>query len=181
MALTDLQQNDCEKIWKQYKAEVERLCKYKLASVPCDIDDVVAATFCVFCEKYEKIEIWNPRGYLLGIANNLIIDEYNKAKKEKKLLNNIEDKELMPVNANKIEDFIIEKVRSEKIPNTIVNEVLDEMSKEEKEFIQYRYNDKMKFKEIGTILGISESAAKQKNLRIKVKVKKIIEKKLINY
>lgn len=167
----------CEKVWKQYIALLQKMCKLKLRSMPSEIDDVISDVFLAFCEKVDTSGFpKNTKNWLYGTLNNIILKRYRAVgtKKAKTVdVPNIED--IPDENNNDIAN----------IDDTIfiesVKKLCDEKLKEkEKALFQYVFVDNMTMKEIAEILQTSEAAVRQRYHRLCVHMRKMVNNNDVN-
>lgn len=174
-------QKICEKLWHEYEKDIRRLCEFKLRSCHNEIEDVVSETFLFLVKAYEKGNPPNnPKGWLYAVANNLIKKKYTEVNLAKARTVSLYDKSVkiheLPTNYeidnHLIADDTIEMIRDD------IESMLDE---NERRLFDYIYNDKLKMKEIGKILNITEDAVKQRHYRLCRKIKRVAKEKIENF
>lgn len=175
MNLESKNKNYCENLWKEYEPNLRKICSYKLASCPSEIDDVISNTYLALCKSINKGEIIDkPKAWLYATLNNFIKLKYAEMDKRKRVfvpLDAAEHELYYDVDFENVEldDDLIEQLR---------HEVLEELSVSDRTLYLLIYNKKLKFKNIAKILNSTESAIKQKHYRLKRKIKKIVRKKI---
>lgn len=147
-------------IYDQYFDDVYRYVLLKVGN-KWDTDDIVSD---IFRKVFEKIhttrEIENVKAWLMIIARHTVIDHYRK-RREVTLGDDVE-RYTYPV---LFED------RLEKVDDLVcLKKSIQRLEKEELEIMNLHYFCEMKYKEIGDVLGKTESAIKMKSSRL---IKKI--------
>jgi RNA polymerase sigma-70 factor (ECF subfamily) len=156
-----LLKNDFISLYDEAFDDVYRYIYFKTGN-KWDTDDLVSEIFRKAYEKY-NISVKNKRAWLFIIAKNTLTDYYRRKR-------------------DIISDEIIEKIayhyncdnliiKSEELG--CLKNSLQELDEEEIEIIFLRYFSDMKFKEIGILLGKSESAVKMKASRIINKLREL--------
>lgn len=153
-----------EKIYKEYYPIVYKylMCLTNNSDIA---EELTQETFYKMIKKINtfrgdsKISVW-----LCEIAKNLWYDELRK---KKRIIIECEENEQIPSNQNVEEEFI-KKEESEKII-----EKIDEMDEFTKRVIYLRLNSEVSFKEIGDILGKTETWARVTFYRGKQKIKEV--------
>lgn len=168
----------CEELWTEYEPALREICRRKLLSCPSEIDDVISDTYLALCKNINAGEVIKyPKAWLYGTLNKIIKSKYNEINKIRKTQVSITNKE------NELfynMDFDDEKMSHDDI-EILRYEVLVQLDEQEKVLIDLIYAKRLKFKEIADILNTSESAIKQKNYRLKRKVKLIVKKEMEKY
>jgi RNA polymerase sigma factor (sigma-70 family) len=147
----------------------------KLASAPSDIDDVIDETYLALCNALNSCTaINNPKAWLYSTANNIINKKYAEINKQKSKCVSINCVESELFYENDFDNVLLSDDAIEKIKN----DIFDELQETEKILYNLIYTKKLKGKEIAKILNISPSAVKQRNYRLKRKIKLIAKEKL---
>lgn len=165
----------CDDLWKQHEPQLRKLCEYKLSSYPSEIDEVISKTYLALCEAMsEENGINDPKAWLYKTLNRQIKRKYtemNTIKKRYVSLESVEYELMYNIDFDevKITDKIIEELSIE---------IHSELTDSEEFLIKLIYEKKLKFKQIGSILGVTESAVKQQHYRLKRKIKKLAKEKI---
>ncbi len=164
----------CKKLWIDNKDTLTQMCKYKLSNYPDEVDDVISETFYYLCSTiFSGKVLTNPKAWLFVVANNLIKKKYQE-------INNLKQKQvsyneqIYEIQINKkidIEDLIISESMIEQLSDIVINE----LNPEEKILYEYIYNQKLKIKEIASILGLTEVNVRQKKHRLNKKLNGLIK------
>ena len=168
-----------QKVWELYAIAVtisEKLCTNKCRKLT--ILDVIEE-----CQDYIKRRLENndfqalknydpSKGakestYLHMLISSRLIDFFNSAKKEREI-----SSEDSISNSYTLEDEVNDY-------NEILETVVEELTYEEKTYLQYRYNDELSYKQIGDIFGITHKQASKKVANIQIKLRRKLEK--MNY
>lgn len=168
----------CEELWTEYEPSLRRICSYKLSSYPAEIDDIIEDTYLALCDAMKNGKIINsPKAWLYGTVNNLIKLKYSEIKRIKKTqvsLDSVENELFYEIDLDdtKLSEEIIDKLK---------DEVFDELTGAEQTLLTLIYVKRLKMKEIAEILSTSQEAVKQKNYRLKRKIKLIVKEKIKNF
>lgn len=169
----------CKELWYEYKPRIESLCRVKLASMPDEIDDVVAETYLALCENIARgTEIRDPLSWLLKVCNNLIIKRYDAANKEKERIVPVD---LDEVNFNCPSLDILDEIINYDDIETMKDDIFSKLNEKEKKMIQLVYKENMKSREIAEIQNSSVPAIKQARFRINRKVKAMVKEAVDNF
>jgi RNA polymerase sigma factor (sigma-70 family) len=163
-------EQDIEEIYKQYS----KIIYYYILGICHNeflAEEIAQDTFCIAVEKIRefrnecKIKVW-----LCQIAKNLL---YKETEKIKKIVNNSFNEEIGEIidRYNMEEDFI------EKEKVTKIYKQIEELESPRKELMYLRLKLELPFKELGEILGQSETWARVEFYRWKQKVKVEMEDK----
>ena len=163
----------CEKVWEQYIALLQKMCKLKLRSMPDEIDDAISDVFLAFCEKVDKSGLpQNPKKWLYGTLNYIIIKRYQEVGTKKQKIIDVPDIEDIPdSNNNGIAD-VDDSVFVESAKKICV----EKLKEKEKVLFKYVFVDNMKMKEIAEVLQTSETAVRQKYYRLCIHIRNIMDK-----
>lgn len=137
-------------------------------------DESLAADLCsqVFLKALQRIGSYTFQGvpfsaWLFRIASNEVAQHYRQAQKNRVV--SIEETTFTDV----IEE--LHEPDTEQLRQALI-EVLDQLKEADLQLIELRFFERLPFKEIASILGITESNAKVKTYRILERMKKKISK-----
>ncbi len=165
----------CEKLWNEYEPSIRQLCNYKLSAYQSEIDDVVADIYLALCDAVKNGHInSNPKAWLFSTANNCIKLKYTELNFRKKKLIHINNFDCKLFYNIDFENIAV----NEDTLDQILKSIYDELLASEKTLLILIYKKKLKYKDIAQILNTTESAVKQKNYRLKRKVRQLIKEKL---
>lgn len=132
--------------------------------------DIAQEVFLVFQEKYGDLNDDYIRAWLYAVANNKIKEQFRAiAKREKEIL-------LSEILGKQTSADIIYEMQDD---NLITDEELEEKKKgilaslteKELELFEMIYTKRMEYKELAEALGVSESTARTRVCRLKLKIK----------
>lgn len=156
---------DMEQIYKEYFTTVYKYLLY-LTHNSNIAEELTQETFCKALEKLHtfkgdsKISVW-----LCQIAKNLLI---NEQKKKKRIIHQTEEELVKIEDITSIEEVVLAK--EDKIKLYKKMQQLDNMSKE---IVHLRITGELSFKEIGEILGKTETWARVTFYRAKKKLEEV--------
>ena len=156
---------DIEKLYNDYFNTVYKYLLYLTHDTNYS-EELTQETFCRAIEKIKtfkgqcRISVW-----LCKIAKNLLINDQNKRKRidSNKNLNGIED-------IKKIEDTVV--LKDEKIN---LYKKMQSLESNSKEVVHLRATGELSFKEIGEVLGKTETWARVTFYRAKKKLEEVDE------
>lgn len=138
-----------------------------------DIEEIISDVFLAVWKNKEKLDIEKEMSsYLSGIAKNI----YNKKIRNLKNISNINDYEN---NLYEIEDLEMQLESSEK--EKIIMMEVKNMKQEDKEIFTLYYYYAKSMKEIANNLEIKEAKVKSRLFRIRLKLRKVLEKRGYSY
>lgn len=160
----------CDKLWQELEPQVRNLCRAKLRSYPHEVDDIISQTFLALCQKINTDGFpIKPKAWIYGTCRNIILKKYTEIYNQNHISIENMEKEL-PLE----EDAISTKI--EEIYNQQFQEKLHSfLTESEYQFVSYFYFQHLNVKETALILNITESAVRQRNYRICIKLKKILK------
>jgi RNA polymerase sigma factor (sigma-70 family) len=167
----------CKNLWEQCKDELTRLCRYRLSSHLDEVDDVIADAFYYLCVAvFEDRRIDNHKAWLTAVTNNLIKKKYTELNRTK--LRNVsfyeEDIDIYEYS----DDIFLDNLISDSVIERLSDTIICELSEKEQQLYYYIYKDKLKMKEIATLLDITEVNVRQRNHRLTKKLKNMIKEHL---
>ena len=125
----------------------------------------------VFLKALQKLESYKFKGlpfsaWLYRIASNEVVQHYRDLKKSR----------VVSINDSQLENFAdeLEYSDSRHQLKDRISQSLNTLKEDELQLIELRYFEKLPFREIAEIMGLSESNAKVKTYRITTKLSKII-------
>lgn len=163
-----------EEIIKNYTPYIYTIIKNKNSNLSNeDIEEIISDVFLATWQNQENLEINKELSpYLVGITKNL----YNKKIRNKNNTSDIENYK----NTLFEEENIEVKIENTEKENLIIM-IVNNMKQEDKDiFLLYYYNSKS-MKEIANILNITQNKVKSRLFRIRLKIKKCLEKRGYSY
>ncbi len=134
-----------------------------------DIEDNVQETFLIVAKNFDEVKLKDEeelKGYICLVAQRSAISAYRKRQK-------LENRSAVYM------DTITDKVTDDTFDmfNTLdIRKAMDKLNEEERVILQYRFVEELSGKEIGQILGISDTYARKKVERAKIKLRDILIK-----
>lgn len=173
---TDLLSNDkIEKrdtIWADNELYLRRLCNIKLQSCPQEIDDVMHDTYIALCEAFNDGRVINDyKKWLVGTLNHKVIAKYNEITISKKRFISFDDIE---TKVFYVVDFDSKRM-SDELTEEIADEIISSLSAKEQNLYHLIYDQKLKKKQIASILGIKAGTVRERAFRLNYKIKTIIK------
>lgn len=160
-----------EALWREYAPYVRKLCAYKLASLPFEIDDAVQEIGLAFFAALDRgEEILAPKRWLTIVAMNVINNVYRRHYKEMERL--APDAEAVlpllpaPEPGEEVSERSLRQCRAD---------FLAGLNADERRLFRLRFVKRKKLAEVGRELGITENNVKQRVFRLKQKAKKYVE------
>ncbi|HHH37204.1 MAG TPA: sigma-70 family RNA polymerase sigma factor [Epsilonproteobacteria bacterium] len=163
-----------EQIWKLYAKATEtinRLCNkhcYHLGTETIEeCSDYIKRR--IESNDFQALRQYDPdRGakaetYLYMVVSKRIIDFFNSAKQKRELSSE------SSINNSYTEE-------EEGVESEVLDEMIGMLSDEEQTYLQYRYYDRLSYKEIGAIFGLTHRQAAKKVENIQIKLRKRFEK-----
>ncbi len=169
----------CERLWREYKDAITNLCSFKLSSHPDEVDNVVAEVFFYLCKViFDGAVLHNPRAWLNAVANNLIKKKYIEINKIKLRQVSFIEEDICKYGYDE-EDLFSLLVSDNTIKNSSEN-IIGKLKIQEQELYKYVYKDRLKMKEIALVMNLTEGAVKERNYRLKKKLKYMIKEEISN-
>lgn len=163
-----------EQIYKEYYIEMKKHSHSKLRGHYEDAEDVVQNAFNLLWAKMLRDGVpASPQAWLHKTIGYLIKMQYRQYDKEKVRVPLIADEETTLSFTLDIE----EKMATEQLYDELWKIYEEELNDEEKTLIKYSIVEKKEYKEIGKLMDISESAAKQRRYRLMRKTHQMSEQK----
>jgi RNA polymerase sigma-70 factor (ECF subfamily) len=132
----------------------------------------------IFFKAYKHFDRFNPKKgsfktWLFAIAHNHLISSWrNKDKKETLSLETLEEKGFTPI----YEDSSVADELTNQIENSNIRQALSYLGEAEREMIQLRYFEDLKFEEISKITGQKEATVRQQLSRARKNLARYYEK-----
>ncbi len=163
-------------IEKQYKENYIYFYKiaYSILNNNADAEDAITESFIKFYkhkEKISKIKCPEITPYLVSIVRNLSFDM--KKAKSKILLSESSEGLIDSIASSESADTVLLK----KLEKQELYQLLDILNETEYDIFELRVIDKLRFKEIGQKLNISEEAAKKRYQRLIKKLREESERR----
>lgn len=136
---------------------------YSILRNDADAKDAINESFLKsykYMDTISKIECPKIRAYFVCIIKSISINI--KKRRNKYILSEFSDKLIDKLSFSEGADIAFEKA----IRNESLYSLLGELSVIEQNILEYKIIDRMKFKEIAKIIGISEEAARKRYQRI---------------
>ncbi len=163
----------CKKLWDDCKDELTSMCRFKLSSHLDEAEEVVAEAFYYLClAVFEDKTITNYKAWLIAVTNNLIKKKYSELNKMKFRTNVLNEED---IDIEYTDDIFLDSLIPESVIEKLSDAIIGELTPKEQQLYKYVYNDKLKMKEIATLLGITEVNARQRHHRLSKKIKKMIK------
>lgn len=160
-----------KKYYLQYQTKIYWYI-YRKITDPEAAEDITADVFMKLYENWNNVGSRKPNAlaaWLYTVARNASIDHLRK--KGRRQIRNIEDEETDSA-TRVFENFAEEAMKEEDLKN--MREALKELSEEEKEIINLRFEEELKFNEIAEIIGKEEGACKMTLYRSIRKVRQVL-------
>lgn len=176
--IADYEENDklnIEEIIETYNGYIYTMLKNCISNKE-DIEEVLSDVFVVLWKNYQKLDkTLKVKPYLIGITKNLIKKKY-RISNLKNNVDNIDDYE------NEISSYIdIQNLAEQNEKSQIIQNMIDNMKKEEQRiFISFYYKGK-KIKEISKEFDISEVKIKVILHRLRKNIKKSLKERGYDY
>lgn len=175
------QQKLCEEIWREYEAYIIKLCNAKLSSHLDEAAELVSEVYEALCEAIDAGKnINNPKPWLYSVANNKLKEKYTEINRKKAFETSLDSSYLYSIELVKSTDILDEMVSEEDI-SKMKSKIDEELLPIESDLIKYHYEENMKLKDMAKIVGKTESAIKQSNLRLSRKVQRLAKEKLEDF
>ncbi|HEY9060746.1 MAG TPA: RNA polymerase sigma factor [Pseudobacteroides sp.] len=158
--------NNFIKLYDKCFDDIYRYVYFKTGS-KWEAEDLVSETFRKAYENFHLLK-GEPKPWLMSIARNTVIDFYRRKK------------DIMPGSDeldNYAYNYPFDEVFERKEELSYLKESLNSLSKDELEIVNLRYFSDLKYKQIGEMLGKTESAIKMKVTRINQKLIEVIKRR----
>ena len=167
--LNDEQRALVERIFHEHRIHFQRI-SFKIVKSEETAEDVVSTVFVKIMDNIEKIsELPCPQmtAFCVSIVKNASIDVLRHSQQSVHLdrWDCVSDE-----NSNDLTDECIHNADVRKL-----TELMDWLDPDDRRFLYLRYTQEMGYKEIGTLLNISEDAAKKRGQRLIKKLRKLYE------
>ncbi len=160
--MSAFKENDFLKIYEDFSDAIFRHCYFRVSNRELAKDLTQEVFMKIWEYSMNGGEIENPKAFLYKIANNLIIDNYRKNKKELSL-------EELKESGQMINDPVYRDSFQSRIEAKDMLKILDKLDSSDKDIVVMRYIDELTPKEIGEILDLSENA-------VSVRIHRVIKK-----
>ena len=167
--LNDEQRALVERIFREHRGRFLRI-SFKIVRSEENAEDVVSAAFIKIMDNIEKIaDLPCPQmtAFCVTIVKNASIDVLRHSQQSVHLdrWDCVSDE-----NSDDLADECIHNADVRKL-----TELMDWLDPDDRRFLYLRYTQEMGYKEIGTLLNISEDAAKKRGQRLIKKLRKLYE------
>ena len=167
--LNDEQRALVERIFHEHRIHFQRI-SFKIVKSEETAEDVVSTVFVKIMDNIEKIsELPCPQmtAFCVSIVKNASIDVLRQSRQSV----HIDCRDNVPgENSDSLADEFIHNADVRKLA-----ELMDRLDPDDRRFLYLRYAQEMGYKEIGTLLNISEDAAKKRGQRLIKKLRKLYE------
>ena len=167
--LNDEQRALVERIFHEHRIHFQRI-SFKIVKSEETAEDVVSTAFVKIMDNIEKIsELPCPQmtAFCVSIVKNASIDVLRQSRQSV----HIDYWDNVPgENSDSLADEFIHNADVRKLA-----ELMDRLDPDDRRFLYLRYAQEMGYKEIGTLLNISEDAAKKRGQRLIKKLRKLYE------
>lgn len=167
------------KVTERYYNEILSYCRYHLSFDKEASEECTQDVFVTFLQTCRSKNIYTPRAWLYRTADNFINRYKRYLKKQKKLFLTLpyadgrkENLTQQLIYNQNFERIFYEKIDLEKYKN----EILKGIKKDELELINLYFKNHVPIKKIAAIYNISENAVSNRLHRLRLKIKKKIEK-----
>lgn len=134
-----------------------------------DIDDVVQETYLKAFKNYDRFIFTSEnqlKSWLLTICRNIVI---TSTKGKKQIIQVHEVEELLEDKENNIEQWLNAEIKRDDLQR--LDKQFEMLREEDKDILKLRFYEEFSFKEISSILHISEATAKMRCYRAVQKLK----------
>lgn len=167
--LNDEQRVLVERIFHEHRIHFQRI-SFKIVKSEETAEDVVSTVFVKIMDNIEKIsELPCPQmtAFCVTIVKNASIDVLRQSRQSV----HIDCWDNVPgENSDSLADEFIHNADVRKLA-----ELMDRLDPDDRRFLYLRYAQEMGYKEIGTLLNISEDAEKKRGQRLIKKLRKLYE------
>lgn len=164
----------CEQIWEDYYQEMRRHSHSKLRGHYEDAEDVVQTAFKLLWAKMLKDDVpVSPQAWLHKTIGYLVKMQYRQYEKEKICIPLSSNEETSVSFALDVDD----KMANEQLYAELWKIFEEELNDDEKTLIKYSIFEEKGNKETAALLGISETATKQRKYRLMRKTHQMSERK----
>lgn len=149
---------------------------YRKISNPEESEDLTADVFMKLYENWSDVSDRNAQGvlaWLYTVARNASIDLLRK--KRRKVVKSVENEEI-DLATSVFENYVEKEMDAEELK--IVEGAMDVLDDDEREVLTLRFEEEMRFKEIGEVLGKNEGACKMMLYRAVRKIKNNLNGKI---
>lgn len=168
---------DAAAIWQEHEPYIRKFCTYKLQSQPDEIEDCIQEVFIALSQAEEKGRIIAyPKAWLTKVADNLIKDFYEKARKASERTVAY-DAQILERTQIFYPDEDLTSLSEEQI-SQLKEEVFSHLTEPEQKLLHDRYAAKKSFAEIASEQNTTASNIRQRLYRLKQKTKAIIKQLL---
>lgn len=157
----------CENLWYQFEPALRQACGIKLAGSSLDAEDIVAEVYLALCTKIASGSIPSyPKAWLFGTLHNIMNKQFQQLYKKKQHECCLHECVFTGVQM----DFT-EEITDKLFLNDMYALFKRQLSKDEKILFCLFYHKELKIKEIARLEKKSENAIKQKNYRLRTKIR----------
>jgi len=160
--------------WRLYSPYIKKLLRYKLASMPEEIDDCLSETFLALLSALKRgEEIEKPKAWLTVTANNIVKKEYDARRKENERREPDSESILFTLPAPEEAD---DNEPTEESILAAKDDFLSSLTPAERELFDLRFLQRKKLKNIAFLTGVTENNVKQRIFRLKRKAETFVKK-----
>ncbi|MGL5258766.1 MAG: RNA polymerase sigma factor [Lachnospiraceae bacterium] len=155
-------------IVEKYYNDIYRFCLYLIAD-EFEAYDITQTVFLKFIQYVDSYKYKNLKGYLLIIARNLCRDYWTYS-----------NKSLVTYDSEQLDIVAIDNKMDEVVNHVYLYELLQKLSKEQREVIVLHLYEDMKFKDIAYMIGVNGSTIKSRYQAGITRMKNIAEMEEVN-
>lgn len=164
-----------ENVWKQYSADIRKLCRIKFIDMPAVAEDVFSEVFLAYIKAVNSgIVIKNAKAWLYKVANNLICKKQKELQKQRSSAFSA-DNVISHSHQLAVYPDLAELMISDELIENIADDIIGALSEEENLLLECFLHKNMHWKEIAELTGKTEGAVKQKYYRLCIKIRKSIK------
>ncbi len=170
----------CDELWRECRNDIIKECCRLADDRPFLVEDTVSDVYFCLCRAVAMgTEIHSYKNWLLKVARNIYKKHLQDLSKQKE--RGVSISEILNWTPYAYDLGIDDqRLNSDRI-EVLAPRILDGLTETEMEIYTLVYDKEMSFKQISEKLKITESAAKQRNYRMKERVRKDIKKILEKY
>lgn len=150
-------------LYNQYRNLVSHIAFTHLGKKQ-DVEDSVQETFIVIGKNFDEVKLKDEkqlRGYICLVAHSVAISAYRKRQKEENRTCGYLDNKIEKVTDESFDMFSVVDIQN----------AMAKLTEEERDILQFKFVEDKSSKEIGKILGISDTYARKKLERAKIRLR----------
>ncbi len=164
-----ISKSEAERIAADHYGYIYRFCLFRLNN-PDDAADMTQEVFLLFQQKADGLNDVNIRSWLISTAEKKIYRAYRNKTKEA----NISYIEELPPESEALMSELDEmNIVSDEEIEAAKTHLLSKLSPEEQKLFKLIYQDKLKYREIAALYGVSEKTINLRAFRLRSKILKM--------